>query len=122
VQRSETQHQHLGNVRFCEGSDFDDSRDAVRNPVLLVGVKNFGVECGKTGFLESCDFLKKFFVGWVQRSETQHQHLGNVRFCEGSDFHDSRDAVRNPVLLVGVKNCGVECGETGFLESWSCIF
>jgi hypothetical protein len=31
--------------------------------------------------------------------------------------HDCRGAVRNPVSLVGVKNCDVECGETGFLES-----
>jgi hypothetical protein len=29
--------------------------------------------------------------------------------------HDCRGAVGNPVLLVGVKNRDVECGETGFL-------
>jgi hypothetical protein len=53
VERSETQHQHLGYIRLC----IADLR--LTTVVVLVVV----------------------LVGWVERSETQHQHLGYVRLC-----------------------------------------
>jgi hypothetical protein len=85
------------------GSAIHDSRGAVRNPVSLVGDKKMRYLSLRSLRLRKVD------------AESQRTASRRVAISK-SAVHDCRGAVRNPVSSVGVKNCDVECGETGFLR------